>query len=92
MHTLGDGISIQVNVHDELPLLLADKSQLETVLVNLATNARDAMQGQGILTLAAATEVVCDPCSPGLPVILALGSFVRLSRYPTLARVWPRRC
>jgi len=45
--TLGSGILVQVAVPDTLPHLLADKAQLETVLVSLATNARDAMLGDG---------------------------------------------
>ena len=44
--------------HPGLPQLLADKSQLETVLINLATNARDAMQGSGTLILAAAARLL----------------------------------
>ena len=78
-HTLGAGIRVQVEVQDGLPLFLADKSQLETVLVNLATNARDALQGEGVLTLSAAAEVVRDSRSPGQPATLTPGSYVRLS-------------
>ena len=52
-HGLGAGIEIRVEVPAGLPPLLADKGQLETALVNLATNARDAMAGTEILTLAA---------------------------------------
>ncbi|WP_293853161.1 PAS domain S-box protein [uncultured Alsobacter sp.] len=52
-HTLGSGIRVDVEVEDGVPALFADKGQLETMLVNLATNARDAMDGSGVLRLAA---------------------------------------
>ena len=41
--TLGGGIRVELAVNETLPQLLTDRKQLETVLVNLATNARDAM-------------------------------------------------
>ena len=62
-HTLGGSVVCVVAVPPELPPLFADRGQLETVLVNLATNARDAMPSGGTLTMAADIEVV----SPGLP-------------------------
>jgi len=43
-HTLGAAIVIKLDVAEDLALILADQSRLETVLVNLATNARDAMR------------------------------------------------
>ena len=58
VHTLGAGIDVQVRLGDGLAPLLADKGQLETILVNLATNARDAMPDGGRLLLAAAGEAV----------------------------------
>jgi len=74
--TLGSGISVELNLPDTVPQLLADKGQLETVLVNLATNARDAMAGEGsirdalggprILRLSAA---VADGSIAGLPAM-----------------------
>ncbi len=44
--TLGSGIIVQAGAAPGLPPLLADRGQLETVLVNLATNARDALLGE----------------------------------------------
>ena len=44
--TLGSSITVQASADAGLPPLLADRGQLETVLVNLATNARDALVGE----------------------------------------------
>lgn len=55
-HTLGAGIRVDVDVPPDLPPLLADRGQLETVLINLATNARDAMPRGGTLRLSARLE------------------------------------
>jgi signal transduction histidine kinase/CheY-like chemotaxis protein len=76
-HTLGSAITVDVHLAQDLPPLLADKGQLETVLVNLATNARDAMQDGGTLTFIAAAEVV-DANAPA-PADLQPGRYVRLS-------------
>ncbi|MDR3532721.1 MAG: PAS-domain containing protein [Rhodopila sp.] len=92
-HTLGSGIEVDVRLEDDLPPLLADKGQLETALVNLATNARDAMPDGGTLTFGAAVEVVEENAVH--PAELRPGRYVRLSvtdtgtgiDQPTLARV-----
>jgi signal transduction histidine kinase/CheY-like chemotaxis protein len=76
-HTLGSGIVIDVQLEPGLPPLLADKGQLETALVNLATNGRDAMPGGGTLTLVAAADMVED--NSRHPAELRPGAYVRLS-------------
>jgi PAS domain S-box-containing protein len=51
--TLGERILIDVLVHDELWNVLADPAQVESSLINLAVNARDAMPEGGTLTIEA---------------------------------------
>ncbi|WP_146216963.1 hybrid sensor histidine kinase/response regulator [Falsiroseomonas bella] len=77
-HTLGAGVTVHIQVAPGLPTLRADKGQLETVLVNLATNARDAMAGTGggVLTLAAVPEEVAEGVRH--PAGLLPGHYVRL--------------
>ena len=46
-----ESIEIQANVDKNLPAIDADPAGLEQVLLNLATNARDAMPGSGVLRI-----------------------------------------
>ena len=48
---VGSRIRIAADVSDEPCCVMADASQFETALVNLAVNARDAMDGEGTLTM-----------------------------------------
>jgi PAS domain S-box-containing protein len=57
-HTLGANIDIRLDLGRDLPLALADKGQLEAVLVNLAANSRDAMPDGGAIIISAETESV----------------------------------
>jgi CheY-like chemotaxis protein len=77
-HTLGAGIAVQVRMGSNLCPIMADRRQLETVLVNLATNARDAMPGGGRLILSADIETMPDAAPRHSPT-LAPGLYVRLS-------------
>jgi signal transduction histidine kinase len=47
------GVNIKVNLHlaPDLPKIVGNENQLQQVLVNLAVNARDAMNGTGELTM-----------------------------------------
>jgi signal transduction histidine kinase len=57
------GASVQVNLKlpPRLPPVLVDPGQLELALLNLAVNARDAMNGAGQLTIAAHEATACEP-------------------------------
>ncbi len=74
-HALGGIVAVRLDLAPELPRVLADRSQVETVLVNLATNARDAMPGGGTLTFQANAEAVR---SGEQPDDLAPGTYIRL--------------
>ncbi|TPG51850.1 response regulator [Roseomonas nepalensis] len=77
--TLGSRIRVEVETAPGLPPILADRGQLETVLVNLATNARDAMPGGGTLRLHAGTARH-DPAAPEEGAKgLAPGDYVRIT-------------
>jgi PAS domain S-box-containing protein len=88
-HTLGGGVSVRVEVEPDLPLLVADKGQLETTLVNLATNARDAMAGAGELTIAAGFDVIRGADGAGNPADLRAGSYIRFAVSDTGAGMAP---
>ena len=55
--TLGDGITLTTRDDSHGWRTRADRVQLENTIVNLAVNARDAMDGRGTLTIAAATAI-----------------------------------
>lgn len=74
-HTLGSGIEVKVEAPPTLEPISADQRQLETAVVNLATNARDAMAGLGTLTLSAAMKRGEEDRCPKLKP----GAYVRLS-------------
>jgi signal transduction histidine kinase/FixJ family two-component response regulator len=73
-HSLGMAIIIKLSISDERLKLVADRPQLETVLVNLVTNSRDAMPGGGTITFCFFREVV----APGSHHVAGLrpGSYV----------------
>lgn len=71
---LGASVQVLTHVAPDVPALLADRAQLETVLVNLAVNARDAMPEGGTLHVTASAEVVAGAHSARLRA----GAYVRL--------------
>jgi signal transduction histidine kinase len=75
-HTLGSHIGVRMIVSGDLHVS-ADRGQLETVLINLATNARDALPDGGTLMFLADPETVVAGSQHRAGV--APGTYVRLS-------------
>lgn len=76
--TLGGQIHIEVDVPPTVPPALVDRAQLESAIMNLAINARDAMASGGTLIVRAAAVRVSDG-ERGLPPELMVGEYVTIS-------------
>lgn len=76
--TLGGQVHIEVDVPPTVPPALVDRAQLESAILNLAINARDAMASGGALTVRAAAVRVSDG-ERGLPPELMVGEYVIIS-------------
>jgi two-component system cell cycle sensor histidine kinase/response regulator CckA len=61
-----EDIDISTEFASDLPLIMADFSQIEQVIVNLAINARDAMPAGGRLTIATSKADLNDAHARGL--------------------------
>lgn len=61
---LGPDVTLAVDTPTGLPPILADRSRLELALLNLVTNARDAMPTGGTLRI---TSELVQSCSRGAP-------------------------
>jgi signal transduction histidine kinase len=68
-------IDVAAEIATDLPFARADPHQLELAILNLGVNARDAIAGAGLITVAAARAVVRPSEREGL----APGVYVRLS-------------
>lgn len=65
--TIGEGITVKVDVRGEPAAVEADPAQIELVLMNLAVNARDAMPDGGILTVTVRDAIIVDRAQPEHP-------------------------
>ena len=74
--TLGPSVIVDNTAAPGLPRLLADRHQLETVLLNLASNARDALPNGGTIILSAESETVIEH---GHQPDLRRGGYLRVS-------------
>ena len=70
--SLGDDVNLKITVENELPKIHVNKAQLESSLLNLVINARDAMKESGKILLHASyryvdreARTICTDYEPG---------------------------
>jgi signal transduction histidine kinase len=83
--TLGDGVTLAVDDCGAGWLVRADRVQLENAVLNLAVNARDAMDGRGLLTIA----IGCTTLHAGEIGTCSAGEYLTLSVSDTGAGMSP---
>lgn len=76
--SLGETVEVATKVQDHIWQAMVDANQLENVILNLAINARDAMSGEGKLSIEA-SNVVLGPGSLLKEQELESGEYVLIS-------------
>lgn len=75
---LGETVRVEIALAADRWNLLADRNQLENALLNLSINSRDAMRGEGTLTIGA-TNVVVERAHGHDPADLPPGEYLVFS-------------
>ncbi|PVH28023.1 PAS domain-containing sensor histidine kinase [Pararhodobacter oceanensis] len=75
---IGEGVELEIDLAEGLWNTNIDPNSMENALLNLAINARDAMEGQGRLTVTACNIEIKPEASPPHPDVGA-GEYVRIS-------------
>ena len=75
--TIGEAVDLRTKLDPSLPNTVADRGQIEQVVMNLAVNARDAMRGSGCLRIA--TSRFDADTATDLVHSLRPGAYVRLT-------------
>jgi signal transduction histidine kinase/CheY-like chemotaxis protein len=77
--TVGSQVGLTVTIAEGLPHAMADRTQVEMAILNLALNARDAMPTGGMLTVRADHQ----PVGTGHAAGLQPGSYIRVTMADT---------
>jgi len=75
---IGEHIHLVTSLNSDLSPVLADKTQLEQVIINLAVNARDAMPGGGTMSISTANVDLDETYATQHLVVLRPGPYVML--------------
>ncbi|MFZ1415673.1 MAG: PAS domain S-box protein [Defluviicoccus sp.] len=86
--TLGDTIEIRENLAAELGKTKIDRAQLESAVLNLVVNARDAMPDGGTLTISTENVLLTEASEPKIDVVGA-GAYVMIAVADTGAGMPP---
>jgi PAS domain S-box-containing protein len=76
--TLGLSVTVETDCAPDCPPVRADRRQLETALINIAANAREAMDGAGVLTLRARRDTPAEAAASRYQASLRPGAYVRI--------------
>lgn len=77
--TLGEQIELRVEFDPDLWTVIADPGQIEQVVMNLVVNARDAIDGSGILDLTTSNVVLDEEFVRFNPDSIRTGRYARLT-------------
>jgi PAS domain S-box-containing protein len=75
---IGEHIELRLRLTDGAPVTVADRGQVEQLLVNLAVNARDAMPDGGVLTIET-SMITLDQAFSDAHIEVSPGQYVLLS-------------
>jgi signal transduction histidine kinase/CheY-like chemotaxis protein len=76
--TLGEDVRLHSELSSDLPRVLSDPGELQQVLMNLVVNARQAIDGDGVITIETSAQVI-DEDAANAHADLKPGSYVRIA-------------
>jgi len=63
------GVSIQFNRREDMPMIVLDQSQIQSVLLNIMINALDATKPSGAITISSTLDLIANgPGHPGIEI------------------------
>lgn len=79
VRTLGEHVELRTEFDDELWTVIADRGQIEQIIMNLVVNARDAMPSGGVLTIDTSNVELDEEFVRFNPDEIPPGKYVRLT-------------